>query len=343
MKFNWLKAVAMLAVVVGFASCEVEFDPNEQWKPTTIIYGVLDQDEDTTFVRVQKGFLGSGNYLDFAKERDSIYYRQDEIDVFMLAYYPWEKDIIRDTFWFEYTETTHKEEGVFYSENAPLYYYVNNGQFAGDEWSKMEYRLVVRNRQSGETTWASTKLIGDYDITLPGSIMNFATHSGRKIMTCQWYNINSYCLANNIGMAAKLYQPVMRFYYRNAGVETYADIELASRINTRFDESISFKFDMAMDDLLDGMKTKLKDHKGNCSWTNRQNAFELYINSCSLDMYEYYSNSLQSGSSLSDKPIYTNVKNGYGLFAARRKHIKLTFTKDDANLLSGIKDLGYGF
>jgi hypothetical protein len=35
-------------------SCEVEFNPNSPWEETTIVYGVLDQDADTSFIRIQK-------------------------------------------------------------------------------------------------------------------------------------------------------------------------------------------------------------------------------------------------------------------------------------------------
>ena len=121
MKSKHSNLILFLAMLFCFAGCEVEFDPNEEWKQVTVIYGVLDQDSDTTFVRVQKGFLGSGNYIDFAKEKDSVYYKQNEIDVFMLSYYPWDKNNAGDTLWFDYTETTTKQDGDFYNETTPLY------------------------------------------------------------------------------------------------------------------------------------------------------------------------------------------------------------------------------
>ena len=70
MRLGIKQLLFLFLMVLCFVSCEVEFDPNADWKATTVVYGVLDQDSDTTFVRVQKGFLGNGNYLDYAKERD---------------------------------------------------------------------------------------------------------------------------------------------------------------------------------------------------------------------------------------------------------------------------------
>ena len=333
----------LFLMALCFVSCEVEFDPNADWKATTIVYGVLDQDSDTTFVRVQKGFLGNGNYLDFAKERDSIYYKQDEIDVKMVSYYPWSPDQICDTFHFNYTEINTKEEGDFYNETTPIYYCVTKGRLNYEEGLKREYKIIVHNKNTGEETTATTRLIGDYDITSPGHIMSFLYKNGRYIMSCSWYNLNSSVEVNHMGMAAKVYQPVIRFYYRANGVETFTDVEFGSMVSQRNASGYEFKYNMDMDDLVNGLKKNLAQHRGQCSWTNRINAFEFYVRSCSLDMYEYYSNSLQNNSSLSDKPIYTNVENGRGLFAAKRGYIKSVFDVEDVKLLNAIKALNLGF
>lgn len=343
MKSKHSNLILLLAMLFCFAGCEVEFDPNEEWKQVTIIYGVLDQDSDTTFVRVQKGFLGSGNYIDFAKEKDSVYYKQNEIDVFMLSYYPWDKNNAGDTLWFDYTETTTKQDGDFYNETTPLYRCCTKGRLNHAEALKKEYKIVVRNKKSGDETWATTRLIGDYDITAPGSIMTFIPKNGKNMMNCSWYNINSSVASSGQGIIAKVFQPSMRFYYRANGEETFTDIDLAMKLNTSNNPGFEFNYNMDMSDIVNGVKRNLASQKGNCSWTNRQYAFELYVNSCSLEMYEYYSNSRQNDNRLSDKPIYTNVNNGYGLFAARRKHIKLTFTKEDPKLQQAIKALNYGF
>ena len=50
MKLFFERVFAFVCILCVFTSCEVEFDPNEEWKAVTIVYGLLDQDEDTTFV-----------------------------------------------------------------------------------------------------------------------------------------------------------------------------------------------------------------------------------------------------------------------------------------------------
>lgn len=337
MKLFFERVFAFVCILCVFTSCEVEFDPNEEWKAVTIVYGLLDQDEDTTFVRVQKGFLGSGNYLDFSKEKDSIYYKPEDIDVFMVSHYFWESDdIVRDTFWFNYTESYQKEDGDFYSGNTPLYYCVTKGRLNHTEAMKQTYKIVVRNKKTGEETTASTRLIGDYDIVTPGSYMQFQNRAGKQILNCQWYNINSYAASNNQGVVAKMYQPIIRFYYKNDGKETFSDITFATQLCKNTYPGVLMSFNLELDFLLDGLKKELTGK--NCSKTDRASWFELYILSCDLNLYEYYSYSRQESMQLVDKPIYTNVNDGYGLFAARRQSIKMRFTYIDEKVVLALNE-----
>ena len=319
-----------------FTSCEVEFDPNEEWKAVTVIYGLLDQDEDTTFVRVQKGFLGSGNYLDFSKVRDSIYYKPEDIDVFMISHYYWEADsIVRDTFWLNYTESYHKEAGSFFADVSPIYYCVTKGRLNHTEAMKQTYKIVVRNKKTMEETTASTRLIGDYDIVSPGSYMQFQNRAGKQILNCQWYNINSSAASNKQGIIAKMYQPIIRFYYKNDGKETFVDIPFATQLLKNPNPGVLMSFNIELDFLLDGLEKELSGKS--CSKTDRASMFELYVSSCDLNMYEYYSNSRQESMQLVDKPIYTNVNNGYGLFASRRQNIKIKFSYIDEKVVLALK------
>lgn len=329
--------LAIAVMLFSFTSCEVEFDPNEEWKAVTVVYGLLDQDNDTTFIRVQKGFLGSGNYLDFSRQKDSIYYKPEDIDVFMVSHYFWEsEDLVRDTFWFNYKESYYKEDGDFYSESAPIYYCVTKGRLNHTEALKQTYKIVVRNKKTMEETTASTRLIGDYSIVSPGSYMQFQNRAGKQILACQWYNINSSVASNNEGAVAKMYQPIIRFYYKNDGQETFVDIPFPTQLCKNTYPGVLMSFNIEFDYLIDGLEKKLKDK--NCSLTDRAYMFELYVSSCDLNMYEYYSNSRQESMQLVDKPIYTNVNNGYGLFASRRQNIKIKFAHIDEKVALALQE-----
>ena len=103
-------------------SCEADFDPNDSWQERMMVYCLLDQDDDTTFVRIEKCFLGNGNAYEYAKNKDSVYYSKDALDVKLYAYWSWDTNTVTDIYDFQYT-TKKKAEGYFYSDdNCPLYY-----------------------------------------------------------------------------------------------------------------------------------------------------------------------------------------------------------------------------
>ncbi|MBR5027718.1 MAG: hypothetical protein IKX51_00720, partial [Bacteroidales bacterium] len=72
-----------LALIFGvfFTACDNEFSPNAEWKETMVVYSLLDQDEDTTWVRVQKCFLGEGDMLAMTSIMDSSNYSEGDLRV----------------------------------------------------------------------------------------------------------------------------------------------------------------------------------------------------------------------------------------------------------------------
>jgi hypothetical protein len=65
-------------LIIGFTwifiSCETDFETNAEWKDITVVYGLLDQRDSVQFLKINKAFLGEGDALMFAKENDSINY-----------------------------------------------------------------------------------------------------------------------------------------------------------------------------------------------------------------------------------------------------------------------------
>ena len=70
----------LLIITLLLQSCSNEFDPNADWTETTLVYGLIDPDEDTTFLRIQRCFLGKG-LNEYTQITDSNCYAEGEIDV----------------------------------------------------------------------------------------------------------------------------------------------------------------------------------------------------------------------------------------------------------------------
>ena len=68
-------SILFFALVVFFASCKTEVDLNAPYKNTTIIFGLLDAEQDVQFIKINKTFLGEGDNNAYAAIRDSSEYK----------------------------------------------------------------------------------------------------------------------------------------------------------------------------------------------------------------------------------------------------------------------------
>src|SRR5574344_445415 len=331
MKTKIFLIITLVGLSLGFTSCEVDFNPNDDWKETTIGYGILDQDDDTTFVRVEKCFLGQGNALQFAKEKDSIYYKEGDIDVKMNAYWDWDTNNVVGTFQFKY-KTVNKSEGSFYSGECPIYYCVTKKQLN----PSMVYRIVVTNNKTGNVVTAKTQPLGKYSITT-----NYLTFNEKgKRLKVSWTNIDE----NEKGLIGKQYQVSVRFRFNVDGKKDSVDIPLSKKVNT-YSSASSMLSTISLTDVLSGIKQQLKDKTSHTLTMVSEYPFALCVSACNQDMYDYISINNTENSYISYKPTFSNVINGIGLFASRRTHIyyNYKFAEVDNNLTSGIKALGLGF
>ena len=51
-------------------SCSTDFELNAPYKTIPIVYGLLDQSQDTQFVKINRSFLGYGNNVNYAAIND---------------------------------------------------------------------------------------------------------------------------------------------------------------------------------------------------------------------------------------------------------------------------------
>jgi hypothetical protein len=81
-----LSAIAAVSLVV-FSSCETEVDLTAPYASTTVVFGLLDPQADTQFVKITKTFLGDGNLNDYAMIRDSSEYKWEEFAALKIEEY----------------------------------------------------------------------------------------------------------------------------------------------------------------------------------------------------------------------------------------------------------------
>lgn len=341
-----------ISALLLFASCEVEFSPNDQWHNIPVVYCLLDQDDDTTFVRVQRCFLGEGNQYRYAAIFDSVNYPQGSVTVLMEEWNTWidndgERhqygDSPRRIYNFDYTLLTDKDSGIFFNTLQPVYFCPTGGQLD----TTCLYILKVIQNASGDTiAKAHTLLIrGNMKLQQPNNVtlFQFGGASGNKSCDIKWTTIRN----------ARQYQPIVRFYYRDF---------IINRSQIPWDTTITPHF---IDIPCNVIKSNLRENV--CSTKLEQNTFLSYIkkslegDTCNknvidtvdifihcgtedLAAYLYASHPLAT---INQEPfIYTNIEGGIGVFAARRTHIFFrigTPLSSASDYIKSLKELGVGF
>ena len=305
------------------SSCEVEFSPNASWKEIPVIYCVLDQDDftagDTTWVRVERCYLGDGSIYTYSSISDSINYPQGSIDVRILVYRNGtciDSIQCRDTL-------REREEGDFANHLQPIYYTTQRLQ--DDCYYKVEVRRASSRSLMAYTdsipliTCSTNVIRKPYNTEIFGFFDRTSGNVPAFLM--EWYAMDN----------ARRYQPFVRFYYGEDGDTNYVDV-LGGSVNSGNGSTI-LSTSLTRDGFLKNLELQLQND------TNPKRYLKLvdvYLTACDENLNNYIS-TVNSGSSIDQSThAYTNVHcctdgtvvDGVGILAARRTHIYKTLEAD---------------
>ena len=127
-----------LPLAMLFHACSTDIDLYADYKEMPIIYGVLDANADTNYVKISRIFSVEGDAYQTAQNPDSSNFA-GKLDVRIIEYCNGDslREIILDTI------TIHnKELGIFYAPEQKLYYTTEPLHFNGKK-DHYSYRLKV--------------------------------------------------------------------------------------------------------------------------------------------------------------------------------------------------------
>jgi len=295
-----------LLAVVAFSACRTDFEINAAWKDMTVVYGLLNQNDSVHYIKINKAYLGEDNALTMAQNPDSCSYGNN-LEVRMEE---WDVNGNQTNLWYLDTTTIYKKEsGVFYNPKQVLYKFT--GQL--DTLNKdKEYRLFIKNKSNGKIISSKTKLVHKFGISKPmsGTQVNLTATNAIKV---QW----------EPAVNGKLYQVIIRFTYREKNIIT----------NDSIVKTLDWNLGSYTSENIDGTGPTLEtSYYG-------QNFFQFlhdnisvdpniirvatgyplqFIFSVAADEFNTYMEVNQPSSSIvQEKPEYTNISNGIGIFSSR--------------------------
>ena len=164
MKGYFIKFICLTAAYFSVFSCSTDVDLQADWEDITVVIGLLDQNDETHFIKINKAFLGSGNAFTYAQVRDSSEYDVSKVDAVI------EEKIngnVNRTFQLRDTLLSNKEQGIFYAPQHTLYYFE-----ADDLNPNADYELNIEINESNNSpklVAASTPLVKSFIMSKPSA------------------------------------------------------------------------------------------------------------------------------------------------------------------------------
>jgi hypothetical protein len=284
----------LLTLLAAFLfSCEKNVELLTDYEDITIVYGLIDPADSVSYLRIEKAYLTDGDVFESAQIQDSNQYSY-KLDVKLITN--------NRTITFDTTTVTNKEGGIFYAPRMQVYYAVTKGLLA----DKQTCNLEITNPRTGKIISASTVLIdaSNPQFSYPNLTIDFT--KGRTVRFSDFER-------------GVLYGLNIRFHYieRNIisgdSIPMFADwvfpnVEYISSTNKELE------FPYLENEFYNNLLAVIP-FKENVERYNGQ--VELIVSVADNNLNTYMEVNAPSTSLVIDRPTYTNIENGYGLFASR--------------------------
>lgn len=299
----------ILLTLVSLFSCSTKFDINAPEKDITVVFGLLSQEDTVHYIKITKAFIGEEDALIMAQDPAL----SDYGDVLAVQVEEYSNGTLSRTFNCARTLITNKDTGMFYAPDQYVYAFTANLN------TDRRYVLKIVNNETGKEVSAETSLISDFSVTKPyhnpsNPQISFVNSNGEySISEVKW----------NSAKNGRIYEPVFRFNYREADLTTHDTVN----------KYVDWKMGSTISDLLDGGETMLSSYNSESFYKFLEvnipvdynkarfaGNIDLIISVGGDELNTYMDLNEPSASIIQERPAYTNISNGIGIFSCR--HIK---------------------
>lgn len=297
-------------ILGGFHSCSTDVDINAPWKDITIVYGLLNQNDNIHYIKVNKAFLGDASAYEMAAISDSVNYQNISVMVYKIKTSNGTSDTIK-TYLFQDT-VMDKDPGVFANDNNIIYFNTEE-LITTTEANNIEdysFALNIYIPKYDKTVTGSSTLISKLLVARPNSYQPTVTLKGVSDYSVEWTSTEG----------AKLYQLTLGFhYYELTATDTtehYLEYPLASRTSQTDIGGEKMTQSINGGSFFQYLATNIEED-ANIRRIVKEECLDFTFVVGSSDLNTYIEVSSPSNGIVQEKPAYTNINNGIGIFSSR--------------------------
>ncbi len=320
-------AIVLFASVFG--SCSTDFDVIAPYKEVIVLDGLINVFDSVQQVRISKAYLGEGDAYVMAQQKDSINFG-NVLKVTMTELSTGAKfDLTR-------SEPNNKDTGIFNSPFVVLY----KTNHPIDPNSK--YKIDVADTTTGVAVYSETKVVGDIFIT-PAiqDPVDFASSFNFPVYVTYQPGKNSF-----------IHELKLRFHYREIdpnGNTTYHSVDWnlgsPTTINSQEAKYVFYKaefFELLENNIPDiqpGYYRRVDSLQAGIK------TIEYIFTEGSEDLQTYIQLNQPSTGVVTEKPLFSTVVNGVGLFSSRLTHLEFRDIDQDTKdyIDNNLSDKGFQF
>jgi|TARA_B110000263_G_scaffold55831_1_gene47297 hypothetical protein len=326
MKYLFLSILILLSI----SSCETDFDVNANWQDVTIVYGLIDPNEEIQLVKINKAYLGEGDAIEMASISDSTNYNPSDIRVTLYRikeisfnqYDTLSSVILNDTI-------LEKDDGLFSIDNNIIYTFSKPESFYN---TNSIYSLEIINLSSGHMVTSKTEIINNFSFESLNSSFQWGLYNDQLVDSLMFRTKTIEWTKSNNG---EIYQlDVLINYIEN-------------------NDTISLIWSQPLIEYSSGnMTTKIKGNlffdflSSNLS-NNTAKQFlnlDLVMTVGTDDLKTYINVNKPFSGIVQERPAFSNIDNGIGLFSSRYTYDQINGIELNNSTLNYIIDeLELGF
>ena len=306
-----------------FCSCSTDVELYDDYKDIPVIYGLLDVNADTNYIKITKAFCSDNDHPIDANVIALIYDSSNypgKLDAFIEELKSSNNQPFQFTgrrFFLDTLTIHNKKEGHFYSPHQKLYYTTEHFN-TNSEGNKYRYKLAVI-KPEGDTATAETGIVNGNTAVLTSRV-NFKAAPSNETSQLMFRSTEEATLYE-IGMQFNYWEirpghsrvlKEVSWSYGTKRLTEYEKVEgfddfykLFYGVNTLFN---ALEYAIGNDTVMDVNHPNVIRHIGD---------FIVYISAAGEDFNNYYqfTQAMQNGLSLSTE--YSNIDGGCGLFSSR--------------------------
>lgn len=200
-------SIALIVIIANSCTDEYslftdDFELNNQWEETTIVYANFNISDKIHMIRVNRGFA-AGDFFDVQSIQDSIQYQPGELEVFFHKLYKGDTIATYEC----YDTLVEKEDGEFFNTGKVLMYAFRDPNLIGSTVDDLEFLVEVKTPK-GNSVWAVTNPIADFSTFIPAMFWTELGFGAKNFRVEFYAPINSQVYVSNLNIGYKEFRQI---------------------------------------------------------------------------------------------------------------------------------------